>query len=43
MLGRDPSRSFTDEVIAERRAEALAEDRENVTPRQLEFRFGWLW
>ena len=30
MLGRDPNRSFTDELIAERRAEALAEDREDV-------------
>lgn len=30
MLGRDPDRSFTDELIAERRAEALAEDREDV-------------
>jgi hypothetical protein len=28
MLGRDPSRSFSDELIAERRAEARAEDRE---------------
>jgi hypothetical protein len=27
MLGRDPSRSFVDELIAERRAEARAEDR----------------
>jgi len=29
MLGRDPSRSFADELIAERRAEARAEDRED--------------
>lgn len=28
MLGRDPSRSASDELIAERRAEARAEDRE---------------
>lgn len=28
MLGRDPSRSFSDELIAERRVEARAEDRE---------------
>src|SRR5665811_1140853 len=28
MLGRDPGRSFSDELIAERRAEARAEDRE---------------
>jgi hypothetical protein len=30
MLGRDPSRSFTDELIAERRAEAAAEDRDDA-------------
>lgn len=29
MLGRDQRRSFTDELIAERRAEARAEDRED--------------
>lgn len=29
MLGRDPSRSFVDELIAERRAEARAEDLED--------------
>lgn len=28
MLGRDPSRSFSDELIAGRRAEARAEDRD---------------
>lgn len=30
MLGRDPSRSFTDELIAERRTEAAAEDRDDA-------------
>jgi len=28
MLGRDPNRSLADELIADRRAEARAEDRE---------------
>lgn len=34
MLGRDPSRSFSDELIAERRVEARAEDREDETRRR---------
>lgn len=34
MLGRDPARSFTDELIAERRAEARAEDREDEASRR---------
>jgi hypothetical protein len=34
MLGRDPSRSFSDELIAERRAEALAEEREEEARRR---------
>lgn len=34
MLGRDPSRSFSDELIAERRAEARAEDREEEARRR---------
>jgi len=29
MLGHDPGRSFSDELIAERRAKAQAEDRED--------------
>ena len=29
MLGRDPDRSFSDELIAQRRAEAGADDRED--------------
>jgi hypothetical protein len=34
MLGRDPSRSFSDGLIAERRAEARAEDREEEARRR---------
>lgn len=34
MLGRDPSRSFSDELIAERRAEARAEDRDEEARRR---------
>jgi hypothetical protein len=30
MLGRDPTRSFTNELIAERCAEALADDRDDA-------------
>jgi hypothetical protein len=33
MLGRDPSRSFSDELIAERRAAARAEEREAAARR----------
>jgi hypothetical protein len=33
MLGRDPSRSVVDELIADRRAEARAEDREDEARR----------
>lgn len=34
MLGRDRSRSLSDELIAERRAEARAEDREEEARRR---------
>lgn len=34
MLGRDPERAFSDELIAERRAEARAEDREDEARRR---------
>lgn len=34
MLGRDPSRSFVYELIAERRAEARAEDHEDEARRR---------
>lgn|GEM_PF-1399303 len=34
MLGRDPSRSCSDELIAERRAEARADDREEEARRR---------
>jgi hypothetical protein len=34
MLGRDPERAFSDELIAERRAEARAEDREDDARRR---------
>jgi hypothetical protein len=34
MLGRDPGRSSADELIAERRAEARAEDREDEARRR---------
>lgn len=34
MLGRDPGRSYVDELIAERRAEAEAEDREDEARRR---------
>lgn len=34
MLGHDPSRSFSDELIAERRAEAQAENREDAARRR---------
>jgi hypothetical protein len=34
MLGRDPSRSFTNELIANRRAEARAEDQEDKAARK---------
>jgi hypothetical protein len=34
MLGHDPSRSFSDELIAERRAEARAEDHEDEARRR---------
>lgn len=34
MLGRDPSRSFGDELIAGRRKEARAEDREDEDRRR---------
>jgi hypothetical protein len=34
MLCHDPSRSFSDELIAERRAEARAEDREDEVRRR---------
>jgi hypothetical protein len=33
MLGRDPTRSYTDELIAERRREARAEDHAEAQPR----------
>lgn len=34
MLGRDPGGAFSDELIAERRAEARAEDREDDARRR---------
>jgi hypothetical protein len=38
MFGRDPSRSFVDELIAERRAEARAEDLEDEAYRRAQAR-----
>jgi hypothetical protein len=38
MFGRDPSRSFVDELVAERRAEARAEDLEDEAYRRAQAR-----
>jgi len=40
MFGRDPSRSYVDELIAERRAEARAEDLEDEAYRRARARAG---
>jgi hypothetical protein len=40
MFGRDPSRSYVDELIAERRAEARAEDLEDEAYRCARARAG---